>query len=88
VVITGVGGGVGMLGVTNDGPGTDGGTVGAVMVVVVGNGAMVSVTTVSDGVGSVTATFDDTDGAFVVSFCACARTTDGDPARRKIIARY
>jgi hypothetical protein len=73
-----VGGEVGEVVVSTNGGagiGMDGESVGA--------GAVVG-----DGVGSGTATVNDTEGAIVVSFCACARTTEGVPARRKIMKRY
>jgi len=69
------------------GIGTDGETVGAGAVVGDGVGSGTGAV-VGDRVGSGTATVNDTEGAIVVSFCACARTTKGVPARRKIMKRY
>ena len=83
LVATTSGVGIGMPGVTVDGTETTGRAVGALVVV-----GIVPVPSVPDGAGSGTSAFTDADGATIVSFCACARTTEGVPARRKIIARY
>ena len=67
------------------------GTVGAKIGGATGAGAVVGIVpVVTGGSGSKPAGVNGTDGAVVLpfSFCAWASTTDGFPARRKIIARY